>query len=142
MIDLRARYASSPQSVARARRAIVDFARVAGLTGDAPSDVQLAVGEALANAAEHAALGGATRFDVHAFVEGDALVIEVRDNGRGFDVSKHSRAAARETDRLRGYGTFIMRAVMDRVEYTSGGTCVRLVKRFADADYGSLEEER
>ena len=118
----------------------MDFAHIVGFNGDDLFDIQIAVGEALANAAEHAVHGGATRFDVRASIEGDALVIEVQDNGTGFDASRKSQTPP-DSVRVRGYGTSIMRAVMDRVEYTFGGTCVRLVKRMPSPEFELLEDE-
>ena len=140
MQDFHARYASIPQTVAKARRAIIAYCRIAGFTGDILADIELAVGEALANVAEHGVSKGATEFDVRASVEREMLVIEVQDNGRGF-VSGQIRPVTPGVESLRGYGSSIMRSVMDHVEYKQGGTCVRLVKRLPSADAALLEKD-
>lgn len=49
------------------------------------------------------------------------------DNGVGFaPACRHERPAMFA---LRGYGMSIMRALMDGVEYSEGGTRIRLVKK-------------
>ena len=59
--------------------------------------------------------------------DGVRLTIEIKDNGVGFaPACRHERPAMFV---LRGYGMSIMRVLMDAVEYSEGGTRVRLVKR-------------
>jgi len=62
----------------------------------------------------------------------DELVIEVMDNGRGFNLDVLEDATAPENLlKERGRGIFIMRSMMDDVhfEFTDSGTRCRLVKR-------------
>jgi anti-sigma regulatory factor (Ser/Thr protein kinase) len=132
MDEFRAQYRSTYASVRVARRALVSFVRAHGLSGQAVEDFEIAIGEALANAAEHG----------HARVEASgALTVEVKDDGPGFagwnDVSFVKPASSAP----RGLGIVIMRKLMDRVEYTDGGTCVRLFKRFDPAAFEDVQQE-
>jgi anti-sigma regulatory factor (Ser/Thr protein kinase) len=91
-------------------------------------DIELAVGEALANAVEHGRQDEAGFIEVILRRDMHSLVIEIKDNGRGFDhgSSVHRRPSA---GALRGFGTFIMREFMDEIEYSERGTRLRLTKR-------------
>jgi anti-sigma regulatory factor (Ser/Thr protein kinase) len=127
MVELRVQYRGTPRSVREAREAVVDYARLCGFGSRATIDIALGVGEALANAVEHGNkdlgfIGVTCRF------EAGELTIEIRDEGRGFDVARIGKRH-RDPDAVRGFGISIMRSVMDSVEYEGRGTCVRLRKR-------------
>lgn len=92
-------------------------------------DVRVAVGEALANAIRHGSPGGGedmVRVMVSAYE--DRVAIQVTDSGAGFD------GTPGDSDDLyaaSGRGVMFMRALMDRVDFstvTGGGTSVTLVK--------------
>lgn len=95
-------------------------------------DIKVALGEALANAVRHGipAQGeGLVRISVIAYP--DRVVIEVMDNGTGFD-GIHS--GSDDLYAPNGRGIMFMRALMDKVEYDAsplGGTLVRLTKHRA-----------
>lgn len=126
----KASYRSERSSVAIARRAVSDFARVCGFDRGSLGDIEAAVGEALANAVEHGhcELGW---FRVICEFEADTLTTEVKDLGAGFDFEQPITAEPAELPR-RGFGRTIMRACMDDVHYDDGGTRVRLIKRVSD----------
>jgi serine/threonine-protein kinase RsbW len=66
---------------------------------------------------------------VHASVDQVRLVVEVRDQGKGFDLDACTVDASIDTiDREDGRGLFLMRKLMDRVELVPAhpGTTVRL----------------
>jgi len=92
--------------------ASVDF-RTEGLAERLPPEVELViyrvVQEALTNIARHA---GASRVEIGLLFRDDAVQVEVRDNGIGFD------ARAATSSRERGLGLFGMR---ERVELIGGG---------------------
>ncbi len=117
-------------SVSEARRAVTAFARECGFRGQELDDIELAVGEALANAFEHGHREAGS-FEVAVRRDAYALTVEVKDDGQGFASSAGSGAARPPAEALRGFGTFIMREVMDEVEYLERGTRVRLRKRFS-----------
>ena len=97
-----------------------------GFTQQDLSDIETAIGEALANAAEHGHRE-ASGIDVRVFVDRDMLVVEVEDDGAGF-ASSHPRENPGH-DAPRGFGIYLMRHLMDEVSYSATGTCVRLAKR-------------
>lgn len=94
-------------------------------------NVPVALTEALSNAilrgnGEDPARQVRVRADVSEF----RLVLEVEDEGEGFDLEACTRdpATAENLEREDGRGLFLMRALMDRVERFRGdGNVVRLV---------------
>jgi anti-sigma regulatory factor (Ser/Thr protein kinase) len=141
MDEFRAQYRSTYASVRVARRALVSFVRAHGLCGQAVEDFEIAIGEALANAAEHGHVDGAT-FAVHARVDAaGALTVEVKDDGPGFAGWNDESFVKPASSAPRGLGIVIMRKLMDRVEYTDGGSCVRLFKRFDPAAFEDVQQE-
>ena len=121
-------YPQSSKTVGRARRDVVDFARACGFRGQTLDDIEVAVGEGLANAVEHGHREEGF-FQVSVYRSVEALVVEIKDNGHGFDHGTVCSHAGPPVEGLRGFGTFIMREVMDDVHYSELGTRLRLVKR-------------
>lgn len=69
------------------------------------------------------------RVRVRAVVDNGSLVLEVADQGVGFDLEACTRDPTRpeNLNREDGRGLFLMRSLMDRVErFTDGGNVVRL----------------
>jgi len=103
--------------------------RDAGLTHEQQDNLAVAVAEALSNAALH---GNklAPRRVVRVTVEvpaGGGAVVEVADSGPGFDSAKVSDP----TDPARvlmpgGRGVFLMKRLVDHLEYNAAGNAVRL----------------
>jgi serine/threonine-protein kinase RsbW len=99
-------------------------------------DVTLALTEACANVVKHA---GGRRYQVRMSIEDDRCVIEVIDNGAGFDPD-----AVPEPDPVDllsdGHGLLLMSSLVDQLAFTpregSTGTVVCLEKRL-DLDPGS-----
>lgn len=121
-------YPQSSKTVGRARRDVVDFARACGFGGQLLDDIEVAVGEGLANAVEHGHRDEGV-FEVWVRCSADALIVEIKDNGRGFDHGTVCSHTGPPVEALRGFGTFIMREVMDDVLYSEFGTRLRLMKR-------------
>lgn len=124
------RFPNSRAYVGVARRTVLEFARDLGLAENHLEDLGYAVGEALANAVEHG-FRERTYFQVRVWrsSEEDSVVVEVEDDGTGFDpldVSNPDQEAAR------GYGISIMRAMVDRVSFERNGRRVRLWKQLND----------
>jgi anti-sigma regulatory factor (Ser/Thr protein kinase) len=124
-----ARYPAGYCSVRPARLALIAFATSCGMDTDALMDIESAIGEALANAAEHGNRQSASGFAVEARYDGACLTIEIKDYGAGFDADAALTAPAPGHFAHRGYGIFLMRRLMDEVAYSERGTRVRLVKR-------------
>jgi serine/threonine-protein kinase RsbW len=104
------------------------------LDEEAAHDLDLAVRESVVNAIKHGNRGEPARRVVIAFVLGaDAVEVEVKDEGTGFDPDAVPDPLAPENLlRAGGRGIFFMRSFMNEVGYRfpdSGGTVVRMVKR-------------
>lgn len=131
MAEYCAQFENGLENVGPARRAVVEFA--SQWFGDEDlDDIESAVGEALANSAEHGAKSGGA-IEVRCRVEGNRLVIDVKDTGDGFDRWNAADYVKPLDGIARGYGIYIMRELMDEVEYSERGTHLRLVKRLAAA---------
>jgi serine/threonine-protein kinase RsbW len=99
---------------------------------DARTAVSISVVEAGTNAIQHGCRkNGAGRIHLRFEVAADSLTIVVHDPGAGFDLSRVPDPTSPENLlRERGRGIFIMRQMMDEVDYSfDHGTTVRLVKR-------------
>ena len=96
------------------------------------SEIECAVGEALANAAEHGHHPGSA-FDLRAYVDDEHVVFEVQDEGAGFSGSLEAVGNLPPSGAARGFGIYIMREFMDAIEYEERGTRVRLKKRLPTA---------
>ena len=138
-MDFHAVYPSAPGSVRVARHALVAFSQTAGLTGEALAELEIAIGEALANAGEHGHAPGGS-IEVKASFTGDALTIEVKDDGPGFVGWKSPGVTARDARSPRGFGLHIMRAVADRIEFLDGGKRVVITKRTSAIDAATPDE--
>ena len=124
--EFRARFPNTRRAAAFARRSLIAHVASYGYVETDLADIETAVGEALANAAEHGHRAESA-FEVRVFVERERLVIEVQDQGGGFPLAADSSCPT--PDALRGFGIFLMRHLMDEVEFDAPGTCVRLIKR-------------
>ncbi|HEX5274174.1 MAG TPA: ATP-binding protein [Candidatus Rubrimentiphilum sp.] len=140
MAEYRKEFPSAFECVGPARRAVVDFARQ-WFSGEDLSDIEYAVGEALSNSAEHGHKTG-TAIDVLCRCDGRDLIIEVKDSGAGFPRWNASDYVRPMSHAARGYGTFIMRELMDEMEYSEQGTRLRLSKRVASAASDAGERRR
>lgn len=132
-IRQRIRYPSTRESITRAVEMILSVARRCGCSEEQEADLEIALREALANAVIH---GNGEDEAKGVFVrayggEGNRLLILVRDEGNGFEPKEIPDP--RNNDRLQldhGRGLFLMRALMDQVEYRRNGREVLLFKRW------------
>jgi len=109
---------------------ILEHARQADYTDHACFAIQLALDEALTNAVHH---GNADDPDKNVTVifgvQGEDLIIEISDQGKGFDPDDLPDPTAEENLSLpNGRGVMLMRAYMTEVDYLDDGRCVRMVK--------------
>jgi serine/threonine-protein kinase RsbW len=124
----RATFTSDPRNVALARRSIAGFASVCGFSENDVADIRLAAGEALSNAVEHGRGPRSSGFSVACSYGEGSLVVEVRDSGSGFPVP-HDEPASFPDERGRGFGIFLMRRLMDEVQFARNGSAVRMVRK-------------
>ena len=98
---------------------------------DKAFDIRLCVEEAVRNAIVHGNKSDKRRsVKVSWKVSGDNAVIEIEDEGKGFD---HAAAADPTLDanitRNCGRGVFLIKKLMDKVEYNESGNKIRMTKR-------------
>ena len=131
------RVAARPENVALARLALTGVATAAGAPPEVVADLKLAVSEACTNAGQHAYASANTDGDRHVVVrfavQGRQLVVEVEDEGSGFEAV--TRGFWEEGDaegRGLGMGLTIVRSVTDELAIESGALGSRVVfsKRF------------
>ncbi|HEY6555219.1 MAG TPA: ATP-binding protein [Vicinamibacteria bacterium] len=126
---VRMRMASRRDAVGPTVERIIEAVEDAGLDSDQKLDLAVALAEALSNAAVHGnRLRPRSRVIVTVYVTpGERTTIEVKDSGRGFDVSGLSDPTDR--DRIlapSGRGVFLMRKLVDKVEFFPPGNRVSL----------------
>jgi serine/threonine-protein kinase RsbW len=125
----RATFSGDYRNVPLARNAVASFARICGFSDDEVADIRVATGEALSNAVEHGRSDRAQNgFSVRCTFSDEELTIEVRDNGEGF-ASDELEQAHLFDESTRGFGIFLMKRLMDRVNFDRHGTVVRLTRR-------------
>ena len=118
---------NTPACAAYARKQLIGFAKQLDLDAEIIIDLETAVGEALANAAEHGRRPGGT-IRLEAWLTDLGLEAAVSDDGPGFapgTISEDHPAALAP----RGYGLFLMQALMDEVEFRNDGKTVWFLKR-------------
>ena len=81
--EFRARFPNTRRAAAFARRSLIAHVASYGYADGDLADIETAVGEALANAAEHGHRAE-SGFEVRVCVERDRIVIEMQDEGGGF----------------------------------------------------------
>jgi anti-sigma regulatory factor (Ser/Thr protein kinase) len=122
---LRIRLPAIPASLAVVRDHLRSWLPAASVNPVVAAEVLLAVGEAAANAVEHAVRGAANavELEVTARATDTGLTLTVKDNGRWHAPPTNARAQ-------RGHGSKLMRALVDTVTITptSQGTTVEMRK--------------
>lgn len=122
-----------PEMELAAARTAEGVASFVGLTEEKTEEVKQALIEACINAFEHSGSKDQV-VRIHFKVENDALIVQIADTGRGFDVKAARRTVKAKRERgagERGWGLRIMEELMDEVEVVSSekGTVVTMVKR-------------
>ena len=128
-----------PEFISVARLAVAAVATRMGFDFDDIEDLKVATGEAITNAIQDAQQRGAVGDDtivVLCLVEPGALVVEVQDQGSGFDPERRRQELEREELQEGGMGLLLIEALCDQVEFKTGpgsGTLVRMTKRLASS---------
>ena len=126
---------SAREAVAPTARKVLQGLTLARLEVEQVSNLTVALSEALSNAVVH---GHATCPDRPVLIAACAdvvhgVVIDVRDFGKGFDVEALQDCCNEERVLApSGRGVFLMRHLVDRVEYNARGNRVRLTVRPRD----------
>lgn len=120
--------ASRRDAVWPAVERVMDALEETGLTPAQREDLAVALTEALSNAAVHGnRLRPEVKVRITVRVQPRGVAVDVADSGKGFDVA----ALADPTEPARllapgGRGVFLMRRLVDRVDYNEAGNRVRL----------------
>lgn len=102
------------------------------LTNDEIAEFEYCLNEALMNAIEHGSRLDPTKvIHVSYLLKKDRLIIEIEDEGTGFDFTcVPDPTTAENIFSHRGRGIFIMKKYMDDVTYNDKGTKITLIKHF------------
>ncbi len=118
------------------RDLVAEVARKGGFSEKEVYSLQLAADEAASNIIEHAYAGiSDASLDVTCDINGDELIITMRDNGRPFDPSKVKQPnlkADLSERQIGGLGMYLMRKLMDGVHYEANartGNLLTMTKR-------------
>jgi serine/threonine-protein kinase RsbW len=123
------------EAVGEAAAALTDFVKTCGFDEQTAFGVDMALREAVTNAVVHGNQEDETKSVEVAFsCLGNALEIEISDQGEGFDpAGVPDPTEPANILKTSGRGIFLMRSFMDGVEWFArpeGGTTVRMLKRF------------
>jgi serine/threonine-protein kinase RsbW len=127
---------AKPEYISLARLALTGLSRVRELDPETLADLKLAITEAASNSVRHAYSDGSGTVEVLYDLQPDRLVIEVSDDGEGFDYDYDREPAAADIeDELTegGLGIAIIKTIADEFELGRGpegrGSRLRFVKR-------------
>jgi serine/threonine-protein kinase RsbW len=116
------------------RLALTGLSRLHALPQETLADLKLALTEACTNSVRHAYPGGGGVVEIVYDLQPDRLVIEVADDGEGFDPQEHVTAEDEIVEG--GLGIAIIRAIADELEIGSRaggqGSRLRFAKRLDD----------
>jgi serine/threonine-protein kinase RsbW len=132
MRSVRLRVPARAEYIALARLALSGLADIVALSDEMLADLKLALTEAVSNSVRHAYAGGAGFVSIAYVLSGDALAIEVVDDGKGFDPDRPPPLEGEELTEG-GLGIAIIRTIADEFELHSQpgvrGSRLRFVKR-------------
>ena len=129
--EVRLTIPAKPEYITLCRLALTGISRFREFSEETLSDLKLAITEACSNSVRHAYADGDGCVDISYQLHSDRLVIEVADNGEGFD----PHTAESDEDELAegGLGIAIIRSVADELEIGPGndgrGSRLRFVKK-------------
>lgn len=124
---------NEPSRISEVRHFVAGFLTDLRVPVELSSEVQLAVGEAVANACRYGrSETGRSELRVRCALDGPNVEVVVADDGPGY-VPPAKSYELPDTFASGGRGLFLMRAMMDdvKVEATGDGTVVTLLKRVA-----------
>jgi serine/threonine-protein kinase RsbW len=136
MRTVRLQVPARAEYVALARLALSGLADVVPLPDEQLADLKLALTEAVSNSVRHAYADGGGFVSIAYELGGDALAVEVVDDGKGFDPEQPPALEGEELTEG-GLGIAIIRTIADEFELHSQpgvrGSRLRFVKRLQPA---------
>jgi serine/threonine-protein kinase RsbW len=132
MREVRLRIPARPEYITLCRLALTGIARLRPVGEETLADLKLALTEACSNSVRHAYGTSGGSVDIRYELHPDRLVIEVTDDGTGFDPAD-PRVDLEEAELVEGgLGIAIIRSIADDVEIGAGeegrGSRLRFVK--------------
>lgn len=119
--EIEIKFSSNPRWLGPVRALLEGFANQAGFGSRDSHEITVAVGEALTNVMRHSYKGDATKtVQLLCALRDGAMAVEIRDQGEPFDESKLVPQPPEEL-RPGGRGIYLIRSVMDEVEYCREG---------------------
>ena len=120
---------AKPEYITLCRLALTGLARVRSFPDELVADMKLALTEACSNSVRHAYGENAGSVEILYELQSDRLIVEVCDDGSGFDVMTNGD----EEDSLTegGLGIAIIRSIADELDIErreTGGSRLRFVK--------------
>lgn len=124
---------AKPEYITLSRLALTGLARVRPLPDETLADLKLALTEATSNSVRHAYGSGEGHVEISFELREDRLIVEVTDDGAGFDPSSAGGNGGLEQEELGegGLGIAIIRSIADELEIGSGpqgGSRLRFMK--------------
>jgi len=121
-----------PEYITLCRLALTGLARLRPISDELVADLKLALTEAASNSVRHAYAAGGGSVEIAYELYGDRLVIEVNDEGEGFDPAEDGELGDLENLTEGGLGIAIIRAIADEFVLSRGprghGSRLRFVK--------------
>ena len=119
--------------ISLARLALTGLSRLRALDDETLADLKLAITEAASNSVRHAYANGDGTVDVLYDLQPDRLVIEVSDDGEGFDYDEDRGSTDGDDLTEGGLGIAIIQTIADEFELGRGpggrGSRLRFAKR-------------
>jgi len=124
------RFSPSRATIPLARHLLSDWLDHVSVEEAERGDLLLVASELCANAVRHAS-GAPSALSLRAWAEGDAVIIEVEDDGDGFELASLYDDEVPDLDAERGRGLYVVEALTDEVSVRREGqrTVVRVVRR-------------
>jgi serine/threonine-protein kinase RsbW len=114
------------------RLALAGLSRVREFSDETLADLKLALTEACSNSVRHAYGDGEGHVDISFELRDDRLIVEVADDGTGFEPDMSASNGGKEELSEGGLGIAIIRSIADEVEIGVGpagkGSRLRFVK--------------
>ena len=123
---------AKPEYITLSRLALAGLSRVRAFSEETLADLKLALTEACSNSVRHAYGDGDGHVDISFELLDDRLIVEVSDDGTGFELEDGSGDGVGDELTEGGLGIAIIRSIADEVEITGGpggrGSRLRFVK--------------
>ena len=123
---------AKPEYITLSRLALAGLSRVRSFPDETLADLKLALTEACSNSVRHAYEDGEGHVEISFELRDDRLIVEVADDGAGFEVDAGPAGGGDEELTEGGLGIAIIRSIADEVEIGGGpggkGSRLRFVK--------------